>query len=242
MNKWQLLSPRHAPEDSLPGHLEFALKWEGVDLAVLAALFQVVDDKQIKALVRSAPTPASVRTDTFPPANAPSTSASSLARGEVLDQVLPDVSEKALATIHGVVRVAVRVHVDPTGNVSDAALDSSGPSKYFADLALQARSRRPQRPQRMAHSLPFLAIRLQSHSNANRAVAFAGRNFYVGAGSACAPLSRHAGAAGKVGGWLVPWECGEQIETGKVKLENSEEKIPTHAAHEWGTLLSSSLI
>jgi TonB family protein len=89
----------------------------------------------------AAPTPASVRTDTFPPANAPSTSASALARGEVLDQVLPDVSAKALATIHGVVRVAVRVHVDPTGNVSEAALDSHGPSKYFADLALQAARR-----------------------------------------------------------------------------------------------------
>jgi TonB family protein len=90
----------------------------------------------------AAPTPASVRTDTLPrAANAPSTSASSPERGEVLDQVLPDASPKALATIHGVVRVAVRVHVDPTGNVSDAALDSPGPSKYFADLALQAARR-----------------------------------------------------------------------------------------------------
>jgi TonB family protein len=82
-----------------------------------------------------------VRTDTFPPANAPSTSVSSPERGEVLDQVLPDASPKALATIHGVIRVAVRVHVDPTGNVSDAALDSPGPSKYFADLALRAARR-----------------------------------------------------------------------------------------------------
>ena len=90
----------------------------------------------------AAPTTASVRTDTLPPAaKAPSTSASSPERGEVLDQVLPDASPKALATIHGVVRVAVRVHVDPTGNVSDAALDSPGPSKYFADLALQAARR-----------------------------------------------------------------------------------------------------
>ncbi len=89
----------------------------------------------------AAPTPASVHADTFPSANALSASASSPARGEVLDQVLPDVSAKALATIHGVVRVAVRVHVDPTGNVSEAALDSPGPSKYFADLALQAARR-----------------------------------------------------------------------------------------------------
>jgi Fic family protein len=55
-NEWHLLSPRHAPEDSLLGHLEFALKWEGVDLSVLAALFQVANDKHIKKLVRSAPT------------------------------------------------------------------------------------------------------------------------------------------------------------------------------------------
>jgi TonB family protein len=88
-----------------------------------------------------AATPASVRTDTFPPAKATSASASSPERGEVLDQILPDASPKALATIHGVVRVAVRVHVDPTGNVSDAALDSPGPSRYFADLALQAARR-----------------------------------------------------------------------------------------------------
>jgi TonB family protein len=104
-----------------------------------------------------APTPASVRTGTFSSANAPSAPASSAAssntsstasstaspsaRGEVLDQILPDAPQKALDTIHGVVRVAVRVHVDPTGNVSDATLDSPGPSQYFADLALKAARR-----------------------------------------------------------------------------------------------------
>src|SRR5688572_22954047 len=36
---WQLLTPRHRPEDTLEGQLIFALKWEGVDLGVLAALF-----------------------------------------------------------------------------------------------------------------------------------------------------------------------------------------------------------
>ncbi len=106
-----------------------------------------------------APTTAAVRTETFPSANAPSasapTSASSSARGEVLDQVLPDASEKALATIHGVVRVSVRVQVDPTGTVSNAALDSPGPSPYFADLALKA-ARRWQfaSPEAAGHSVP----------------------------------------------------------------------------------------
>jgi TonB family protein len=59
-------------------------------------------------------------------------------RGEVLDQVLPDVSAKARATIHGKVRVSVKVHVDEAGGVSGAEFDSPGPSKFFADLALQA--------------------------------------------------------------------------------------------------------
>jgi TonB family protein len=63
---------------------------------------------------------------------------SSPERGEVLEQMLPQASAKALATIHGTVRVAVRVHVDAAGNVSSAELDSQGPSKYFADLALRA--------------------------------------------------------------------------------------------------------
>jgi TonB family protein len=81
---------------------------------------------------------AALRTDTFPSVNTPKTSAASPARGEVLDQVLPDASEKARATITGKVRVSVRVQVDPAGNVSEADFDSPGPSQYFADLALKA--------------------------------------------------------------------------------------------------------
>jgi TonB family protein len=103
----------------------------------------------------SATAPASPHTETIPSASAPSSSGSSSARGEVLDQILPDVSEKALATIHGVVRVSVRVKVDPTGNVSEATLDSPGPSPYFADLALKA-ARRWQftSPEASGHSVP----------------------------------------------------------------------------------------
>ncbi|HKV60644.1 MAG TPA: TonB family protein [Candidatus Acidoferrum sp.] len=119
-------------------------------------------EKKPVAPPQSAPvttTPAAMRTDTVPPASAPSSSASSSAgsssRGEVLDQVLPDASPGALATIHGVVRVSVRVKVDPTGNVSEASLDSPGPSSYFADLALKA-ARRWQfnSPEASGHSIP----------------------------------------------------------------------------------------
>jgi len=55
--------------------------------------------------------------------------------------VLPDVSEKARQTIKGKVRVSVRVHVDPSGNVTQAELDTPTASRYFADLALQAARR-----------------------------------------------------------------------------------------------------
>jgi TonB family protein len=89
----------------------------------------------------TSPAPAALRTDNFPSVNAQKSSVASPARGEVLDQILPDVSEKARATITGTVRVSVRVQVDPAGNVSAAEFDSPGPSQYFADLALKAARR-----------------------------------------------------------------------------------------------------
>jgi TonB family protein len=68
----------------------------------------------------------------------PKNASSSPAKGEALDQIAPKPSAKALSTIQGTVRVAVKVHVDTAGNVAEATLDNSGPSKYFADLALKA--------------------------------------------------------------------------------------------------------
>ncbi len=58
---WQIFTPRHAPENTLSGHLEFALKWEGVDLTVLSALYKVVPDEEIAGAVRSRPTGAYAR-------------------------------------------------------------------------------------------------------------------------------------------------------------------------------------
>ncbi len=58
--------------------------------------------------------------------------------GAVAQQVLPAVPQSARNTIHGTVRVAVRVSVDPDGNVQAASLESPGPSRYFANLALEA--------------------------------------------------------------------------------------------------------
>ncbi len=61
-----------------------------------------------------------------------------LTPGQVAQQVLPEVPQSAKDTIRGTVRVGVRISVDSAGNVTEAELDSPGPSKYFAHLALDA--------------------------------------------------------------------------------------------------------
>lgn len=53
---WRIYTPRHAPEVSLEGHLTFALKYEGVDLAVLKRLFLAVKEGDVAELVRQKPT------------------------------------------------------------------------------------------------------------------------------------------------------------------------------------------
>jgi TonB family protein len=56
----------------------------------------------------------------------------------VLHEEIPDVPRSARATIRGRIKVAVRVTVDSSGSVTDAAVDSPGSSKYFARLATEA--------------------------------------------------------------------------------------------------------
>jgi Fic family protein len=62
---WRLLTPRHRPADTLEGHLVFALKWEGVDLGVLSALFEVVDPGEVARFVQATPTGAFSRRSWF---------------------------------------------------------------------------------------------------------------------------------------------------------------------------------
>lgn len=53
---WRYFTPRHSPESSLAGHLTFALRYEGVDLGVLNALFAQVGPTEIEGIVRNEPT------------------------------------------------------------------------------------------------------------------------------------------------------------------------------------------
>ena len=54
--RWKLYTPRHAPEANLIGHLTFALRYEGLDLAVLKRLFRATGPEAIAEIVRAAPT------------------------------------------------------------------------------------------------------------------------------------------------------------------------------------------
>jgi TonB family protein len=59
-------------------------------------------------------------------------------RGQVTHRAMPEVLQSAVRSIHGTVRVNVKVNVDRAGNVEDAELAARGPSRYFAHAAVEA--------------------------------------------------------------------------------------------------------
>lgn len=60
-DRWLMLTPRHRPPETLGGHLTFALRYEGVDLTVLAALFAVVPPEVLATFIAATPTGAYAR-------------------------------------------------------------------------------------------------------------------------------------------------------------------------------------
>ena len=56
-----VLPRRHSPPDTLAGHLEFALKWEGIELPLLKQLFKVVPRDELRAIVLAKPAGAHTR-------------------------------------------------------------------------------------------------------------------------------------------------------------------------------------
>lgn len=55
VDRWEVYTLRHKPEETLRGHLTFALKYEGVDLAILKALFQKIPANDIESWVKTEP-------------------------------------------------------------------------------------------------------------------------------------------------------------------------------------------
>jgi TonB family protein len=88
----------------------------------------------------TAPAPPVAPTSEAAPTPAPASASPTggIVKGSVAHQALPDIPSKILDTIQGHVKVGIRVEVDSKGNVSQASIDSPGPSRYFANQALHA--------------------------------------------------------------------------------------------------------
>ncbi|HEY2823411.1 MAG TPA: TonB family protein [Candidatus Acidoferrum sp.] len=81
-----------------------------------------------------APLPATSRTAAVASTSLP---AGPVTQGQPLNQIMPEVSGRARSTIHGTVRVIVKVRVSPSGAV-ESAVPASSPSRFFGDAAVQA--------------------------------------------------------------------------------------------------------
>ncbi|MGF6926704.1 hypothetical protein QFZ48_002204 [Chitinophaga sp. W2I13] len=55
-DEWIVFTPRHMPEDTLMGHLTFALKYEGIELGLLKKLFEKLDAEEISKVISNEPT------------------------------------------------------------------------------------------------------------------------------------------------------------------------------------------
>ncbi len=54
-DSWQMFSTSYRPQDNLYSHLVFALKYEGVNLSVLIALFKTVPQQQFEEIIKLEP-------------------------------------------------------------------------------------------------------------------------------------------------------------------------------------------
>jgi TonB family protein len=95
--------------------------------------------------------------------------------GSVLHQALPEISPSARNTIRGKIRIVARVEVDASGKVTHARLTTSGPSRYFARLALDAAERwqfsppvMNSKPAASVWSITFRIARKQTQAAAQR--------------------------------------------------------------------------
>jgi hypothetical protein len=61
----QLFQSRYQPDDTLVGHLQFALRYEGVNLQLLNLLFEIADSQQLCEWITNSPTSAYARRACF---------------------------------------------------------------------------------------------------------------------------------------------------------------------------------
>jgi len=83
-------------------------------------------------------TPPSTAAPSPPPAAENPQASTTAPPAAVLHQEIPDLSRSARQSIRGIIKIAVRVIVDRSGNVITATLDSHASSQYFARTAIDA--------------------------------------------------------------------------------------------------------
>ena len=88
----------------------------------------------LSAAAVTTPLPATSRTAAIASTSLP---AGPVTQGAPLNQTMPEISSRARSTIHGTVRVVVKVRVDKSGAVS-SAVPASSPSRFFSEAAVQA--------------------------------------------------------------------------------------------------------
>jgi len=138
-------TPRKPPRARLksPSPRLFAAGIAG-SLIILAAIwvglrsFRGHPDVQQPASSTSRTAQVSLQPDAPPAAVSQNPKAAMSAPGSVLHQEIPDVPHSARESIHGRIKVTVRVTVNRAGNVVDETFEGQGSSKYFARLAAAA--------------------------------------------------------------------------------------------------------
>lgn len=60
-NGWRIYTPRHEPSATLEGHLVFALKYEGLSLALLKRFFEVIDPTELESMIKAKPNSSYMR-------------------------------------------------------------------------------------------------------------------------------------------------------------------------------------
>jgi TonB family protein len=88
----------------------------------------------------NSPADALVSAETGPAAAPPALKGAAPENGQdlILHREMPNVSQRSLNTIHGTIRVRIRLGVNAAGEVKRARFVTHGPSNYFAERAMQA--------------------------------------------------------------------------------------------------------
>ena len=112
-------------------------------VVVLGIVLAILHSRSNKTNASAEPVrPPAVETTPVPAAPVPkepaAVSTPRTATGDVVHKVLPDIPRSAQNTIHGTIKVVVRVQVDASGKVTSTAFKIRGSSYYFAKRALSA--------------------------------------------------------------------------------------------------------